>query len=383
MGRVLSIAFEMLYPGLLERWDAGILVEQISREMLTALFDVAVAVGGAPDVETSTLMEYADACLRAGRFEGCDEACEQALHVLTGAVDAPEADLPSIANQAVGASGRTRDPATARQLLQLAAGLYERTGDRFSLAAVWRALGNTWRAESEGDRAVVCYRRAAELQSPDDRPLDHVETLIALADAEAHASTAIGPAGTLARAVHALVCAAESPDADLATIVTAARNVGGVGERLQCSTEARGAYELAARLLEATGDRDELGVVWHEIADTWASQGDMARAILSYRHAAGLKSGTDNPISCITTLLALADAERQAGTAQGRAEAVDEALRVLRRAVEASNVDILILSECVEALEEQTESLDRPDLARDATLLAARIRERRAELDPP
>lgn len=210
---------------------------------------------------------------------------------------------------------------------------------------------------------------------PEEDRLERAHYLAEFARA-AHAGAALEACGTaLTEAVGLLEQARVEPTADRESIAFGAFQLGRAAESLGCPALARQSYLITTELLGTDQDRIALGVVWHDIGDTWRAEGNGGEAIRSYRTAAAAKTGEGDLGTCVVSLAALAEAEATWGTAIGCDEALAEAVRLLDLAVIKSDADRRGAASIAHQTGEAAEALERAHLARRAYLVALALLE--------
>src|SRR5437660_1371924 len=107
--------------------------------------------------------------------------------------------------------------------------------------------------------------------------------------------------------------------------------LGRAHERRRAYPEALDAYQDALKFADPGDDPRSYGVILHDIADVHYAQGDLDEAARLYREAADRKRQAGSSARTqVTTLLALAEAQRDLGRAGEALRAGAEAVQVLK-----------------------------------------------------
>ena len=154
-----------------------------------------------------------------------------------------------------------------------------------------------------------------------------------------------------------------------ASVAFGAHQLGHLGIKRSTPALARAAFQLSAERFAGESMTQWHGTVLHDIGRTWQMEGNDTQARDAFLAASTLKRAVDGLSSPMSTLVELAEAERQLGNVEGSRDA----LRRAQKLIEGHWSDPIESVQHLRAVGLRAEGWDEYDIALDAYKLAARM----------
>jgi tetratricopeptide (TPR) repeat protein len=198
--------------------------------------------------------------------------------------------------------------------------------------------------------------------------------LALLAEACAEAGDDEGCDAALDQATGLLERALSARGIDRAEVLAGALRLQDTARSLDRPGPLRAALSISIALFDPDEQQRQLGVAWHNMGLAWAGEGNDEQALRSLRRAAVYDAAEGVELkSRLATWKALASAAAGCGAWADRDRALATGLELLASATPEGVDDQAQIAALAHKLGRCAESLERPDIARDAYTVAARL----------